>query len=232
MRRRELLPLKQFVYVVQHLKRTTVNLSVNLDKWWTKQNVQSQANFWGCLFCMFSSFKWGCKTTLPNSFILECKILRQTRVALEQILWKDLKVDNHENCTNTRKHWRLTKVSASRKTHFENCVNLQQCSFVKVIPRSGRVNNARFTLSRLSRTFTSATTSNTSESCCLQGKGTVNSNCKHISLSGRLDLSWKGHLAAFTVNTTFPHEFPLLSLGKTLWTTKRTTRWTFRAGFF
>ena len=65
----------------------------------------------------------------------------------------------------------LTRVSASRKTHLENCVNLQQCSLVKVTPRSGRVNKAKFTLSRLSRPFTTVTTSKTSDSCCLKMDG-------------------------------------------------------------
>lgn len=56
-------------------------------------------------------------------------------------------------------HWdRLTKVSASRNTHFSNCVNLQLCNFVNVIPNSGRDNRAKLAASFESNTFTSTTT--------------------------------------------------------------------------
>lgn len=54
-----------------------------------------------------------------------------------------------------------TKVSASRKTHFSNCVKRQQCNLVKVIPSSGRANNAKFAASFESNTLTTWTTSKT-----------------------------------------------------------------------
>lgn len=59
-------------------------------------------------------------------------------------------------CTTT-KNQQLTKVSASKNTHFSNCVSRQQCSFVKVTPSSGRANNAKLAASFESRTFTSCT---------------------------------------------------------------------------
>lgn len=54
-----------------------------------------------------------------------------------------------------------TNVSASRKTHFSNCVNRQQCSLVKVMPSSGRANSAKLAASFESNTLTSCTTSKT-----------------------------------------------------------------------
>lgn len=58
--------------------------------------------------------------------------------------------------------WQLgqfTKTSASRKTHFSNCVRVQQCNFVNVIPSSGRLRTARFAVSCESKTLTSCTKS-------------------------------------------------------------------------
>lgn len=52
----------------------------------------------------------------------------------------------------------LTRVSASKKTHFSNCVNCQQCSLVNVMPNSGRDSNAKFAASFESNTFTDSTT--------------------------------------------------------------------------
>lgn len=53
---------------------------------------------------------------------------------------------------------KLTNVSASRNTHFSNCVKRQQCNFVNVMPNSGRDNNAKLAASFESSTFTSWTT--------------------------------------------------------------------------
>lgn len=58
-------------------------------------------------------------------------------------------------------NWILTNVSASKKTHFSYCVKRQQCNFVKVIPNSGRDNNAKLAASFESSTFTSCTKLNT-----------------------------------------------------------------------
>lgn len=55
----------------------------------------------------------------------------------------------------------LTNVSASKKTHFSNCVKRQQCNLVNVMPNSGRESNAKFAASFESNTFTCSTTLNT-----------------------------------------------------------------------
>lgn len=57
---------------------------------------------------------------------------------------------------------KLTKTSASRNTHFSNCVKFQQCSLVNVMPSSGRLRTAKFAASFESSTFTVCTRSNTS----------------------------------------------------------------------
>lgn len=49
-------------------------------------------------------------------------------------------------------------MSASKKTHFSNCVKRQQCNLVNVMPNSGRESNAKFAASFESNTFTSSTT--------------------------------------------------------------------------
>lgn len=67
----------------------------------------------------------------------------------------------------------LTKVSASRKTAFWNCVSRQQCNLVKVTLRSGRPNKLKFCSSLLSSKSTSWTRWNTACSCNLQMKTTV-----------------------------------------------------------
>lgn len=68
--------------------------------------------------------------------------------------------------TNTQLN--LTSVSASKKTHFLNCDNLQQCSFVNVTPNSGLASNLRLAESLLSKILTSWIKSNTLESCSLE----------------------------------------------------------------
>lgn len=61
-----------------------------------------------------------------------------------------------------------TSVSASKKTHFSNCVNLQQCNFVNVIPNSGRDKSAKLAESFESKTSTSCTTLKTARSFSLK----------------------------------------------------------------
>lgn len=56
---------------------------------------------------------------------------------------------------------RLTKVSASRKTHFSYWVRFQQWIFVKVMPSSGRCSSAKCAASPESRTSTNTTSANT-----------------------------------------------------------------------
>lgn len=67
--------------------------------------------------------------------------------------------------TTTSKKYRNkihTKVSASKNTHFSNWTSLQQCSFVNVIPNSGRANKAKLAESFESKMSTSWTTLKTS----------------------------------------------------------------------
>lgn len=64
----------------------------------------------------------------------------------------------------------LTNVSASRNTHFVNCVNLQQLIFVSVTPSSGRDSSSRLVVSWLSRMSTTFSTLNTLLSCSLRKK--------------------------------------------------------------
>lgn len=54
-----------------------------------------------------------------------------------------------------------TNVSASRKTHFLNCVNFQQFNLVNVTPNSGRLSKRKFASSFESNIFTSCTELNT-----------------------------------------------------------------------
>lgn len=67
----------------------------------------------------------------------------------------------------------LTRVSASRKTHFSNCTRRQQWSFVKVTPNSGRLSSAKLAASCESSTFTSCTTLYTSFSLSRIASDTV-----------------------------------------------------------
>ncbi len=67
---------------------------------------------------------------------------------------------------------RSTRVSASRKTHLENLVSLQQWSLVKVMPSSGLSSRARLAASLLSITLTSTTSSNTVRRMSLHASGT------------------------------------------------------------
>lgn len=60
------------------------------------------------------------------------------------------------------KREQLTRTSASKKTHFSNCVRFQQCNLVNVMPSSGRFRTARLAASFESSTSTLWTTSNTS----------------------------------------------------------------------
>lgn len=55
----------------------------------------------------------------------------------------------------------ITNVSASKNTHFSNCVSRQQWSFVNVMPNSGLANNAKLAASFESNTLTSCTMLNT-----------------------------------------------------------------------
>lgn len=71
------------------------------------------------------------------------------------------KTSNYHGCS-------ITRVSASRKTHFSYCVKRQQCSLVKVTPSSGRCSSRRFVASPESRTFTSTTASKTERSWSLK----------------------------------------------------------------
>lgn len=68
--------------------------------------------------------------------------------------------------------WPHTIVSASMKTHFENCVSSQQCSFVSVTPSSGLFISAKCAESPLSNTFTNTTSSKTFSSTLL-GKESI-----------------------------------------------------------
>lgn len=69
-----------------------------------------------------------------------------------------------------KKQTKLTKISASKKTHFENCVSFQQCSFVNVTPNSGRLINNKFASSSLFKISTSTTRSNTLNNLSLKKK--------------------------------------------------------------
>lgn len=62
----------------------------------------------------------------------------------------------------------LTSVSASMNTHLLYCVRVQQCSLVKVTPRSGRFIRARWAASPDSMTSTTHTSSKMARSASLQ----------------------------------------------------------------
>lgn len=65
---------------------------------------------------------------------------------------------------------RKSSVSASKKTHFSNCVSFQHAILVKVIPNSGLWIRLKCAASLESKTSTTWTRLKTSDNVCLQIK--------------------------------------------------------------
>ncbi len=69
-----------------------------------------------------------------------------------------------------------TRVSASRKTHFEYSVSVQQCNLVNVIPNSGLARTAKLALSPESRKFTTLILLQTSDNHSLKIRMVIKDN--------------------------------------------------------
>lgn len=88
----------------------------------------------------------------------------------EESAAQDSRYEISERKVCSRPIGRLTRASASRKTHFSYWVSLQQCSLVNVMPNSGLAKRAKFASSLESSTFTSITTEKTAANFSLRGR--------------------------------------------------------------